>query len=153
MALLESQMEELLIKQLSCDVSQWTYRDDLKCEADLWNNLREKLNRNNIDKLNGVPLTDSEMDQVKEFIREMGSSTYKAARWLSGEHRVAQIPVLRDDAKEGEIFLMALNSREIAGGTSSYEVINQYRAPEDDGSDRSRRFDVTLLINGLQVGS
>lgn len=151
MAMLESQMEELLIKQLSCDVSQWTYRDDLKCEADLWNNLREKLNRNNIDKLNGVPLTDSEMEQVKEFIRDMGSSTYKAARWLSGEHRVAQIPVLRDDAKEGEIFLMALNSREIAGGTSSYEVINQYRAPENDGSDRSRRFDVTLLINGLPL--
>ena len=37
MAMLESEMEDLLIKQLTCDVSQWTYRDDLKCEVDLWN--------------------------------------------------------------------------------------------------------------------
>ena len=62
MAMLESEMEDLLIKQLTCDVSQWTYRPDLTTEDALWNNLREKLNRNNIDKLQGVPLTDGEMN-------------------------------------------------------------------------------------------
>ena len=151
MAMLESQMEELLIKQLSCDVSQWTYRDDLKCEADLWNNLREKLNRNNIDKLQGIPLTDGEMSQVKSFLLDQAATTYKAARWLSGEHQVAQIPILRDDASLGEVSLMAVNSREVAGGSSSYEVINQYQAVKGDGSERNRRFDVTLLINGLPL--
>ena len=151
MALLESQMEELLIKQLSCDVSQWTYRDDLKCEADLWDNLREKLNRNNIDKLQGIPLTDGEMSQVKSFLLDQATTTYKAARWLSGEHQVAQIPILRDDAALGEVSLMAVNSREVAGGSSSYEVINQYQAVKGDGSERNRRFDVTLLINGLPL--
>ena len=151
MALLESQMEELLIKQLSCDVSQWTYRDDLKCEADLWDNLREKLNRNNIDKLQGIPLTDGEMSQVKSFLLDQATTTYKAARWLSGEHQVAQIPILRDDASLGEVSLMAVNSREVAGGSSSYEVINQYQAVKGDGSERNRRFDVTLLINGLPL--
>lgn len=151
MAMLESEMEEQLIKQLSCDVSQWTYRSDLTTEDALWNNLREKLNRNNIDKLQGIPLTDMEMAQVKQFLLDQAATTYKAARWLSGEHQVAQIPLLREDASLGEVSLMAVNSREVAGGSSSYEVINQYQAVKGDGSERNRRFDVTLLINGLPL--
>ena len=151
MVKLESEMEELLIKQLTCDISQWTYRSDLTTEVALWNNLREKLNRNNIDKLDGKPLTDSEMAQIKQFLLNQAQTTYKAARWLSGEHQVAQIPLLRDDASVGEISLMAVNSREIAGGNSSYEVINQYQATNEGGSERNRRFDVTLLINGLPL--
>ena len=151
MTMLESEMEDLLIKQLSNDVSQWTYRPDLTTEEALWNNLREKLNRNNIDKLQGIPLTDMEMAQVKQFLLDQAATTYKAARWLSGEHQVAQIPILRDDASLGEVSLMAVNSREVAGGSSSYEVINQYQAVKGDGSERNRRFDVTLLINGLPL--
>lgn len=151
MAMLESEMEEQLIKQLSCDVSQWTYRSDLTTEDALWNNLREKLNRNNIDKLQGIPLTDMEMAQVKQFLLDQAATTYKAARWLSGEHQVAQIPLLREDASLGEVSLMAVNSREVAGGSSSYEVINQYQAVKGDGLERNRRFDVTLLINGLPL--
>ncbi len=151
MAMLESEMEDLLIKQLSCDVSQWTYRPDLTTEEALWNNLREKLNRNNIDKLQGIPLTDMEVAQVKQFLLDQAATTYKAARWLSGEHQVAQIPLLREDASLGEVSLMAVNSREVAGGSSSYEVINQYQAVKGEGSDRNRRFDVTLLINGLPL--
>lgn len=151
MSMLESEMEDLLIKQLSCDVSQWTYRSDLTTEEALWNNLREKLNRNNIDKLQGIPLTDMEMAQVKQFLLDQAATTYKAARWLSGEHQVAQIPLLREDASLGEVSLMAVNSREVAGGSSSYEIINQYQALKGDGSERNRRFDVTLLINGLPL--
>lgn len=151
MAMLESEMEDLLIKQLTCDVSQWTYRPDLTTEEALWNNLPEKLNRNNIDKLQGIPLTDGEMSQVKSFLLDQAATTYKAARWLSGEHQVAQIPILRDNASLGEVSLMAVNSREVAGGSSSYEVINQFQAVKGDGSERNRRFDVTLLINGLPL--
>ena len=109
------------------------------------------MNRNNIDKLQGIPLTDGEMSQVKSFLLDQATTTYKAARWLSGEHQVAQIPILRDDAALGEVSLMAVNSREVAGGSSSYEVINQYQAVKGDGSERNRRFDVTLLINGLPL--
>ncbi len=152
MAMLESEMEKLLIEQLCCDVSQWTYRDDIRTEADLWDNLRQKLNQNNIALLDGVSLTDEEMNQVKEFIRDQAETTYKAARWLAGEHRVAQIPVVREDASKGTVSLVAINNREVAGGTSSYEVINQYRSTiEESGGSRDRRFDVTLLINGLPL--
>lgn len=152
MAMFEAEMEKLLIEQLCCHVSQWTYRDDIRTEADLWDNLRLKLNQNNIALLDGVPLTDEEMSQVKEFIRDQAETTYKAARWLAGEHRVAQIPVVREDASKGTISLIAINNREVAGGKSSYEVINQYRSTiEESGGSRARRFDVTLLINGLPL--
>ncbi len=152
MAMLESEMEKLLIEQLCCDVSQWTYRDDIRTEADLWDNLRQKLNQNNIALLDGVSLTDEEMNQVKEFIRDQAETSYKAARWLAGEHRVAQIPVVREDASKGTVSLVAINNREVAGGRSSYEVINQYRSTiEESGGSRDRRFDVTLLINGLPL--
>lgn len=152
MAMPEAEMERRLIEQLCHDVSQWTYRPDLKTEADLWNNLRDKLNRNNLALLDGMPLTGSEMEQVKEFIREQSETTYKAARWLAGEHRIAQIPVVREDASRGTVSLMAINNREIAGGHSSYEIINQYRSTvEESGGTRDRRFDVTLLINGLPL--
>lgn len=152
MALLESEMEKRLIEQLTRDVSQWTYRPDLSTEDDLWNNLREKLNRNNIDKLQGVHITDVEMGRIKQFILDQTTSTYRAARWLAGEHQVAQIPLLREDAALGQVSLMAINSREVAGGNSSYEVIHQLRADSDeDDKTRDRRFDVTLLINGLPL--
>lgn len=44
----EAQMEELLIGQLTHHESQWTFRPDIKTEAALWANLREKLDRINI---------------------------------------------------------------------------------------------------------
>ncbi len=151
MSTLESQMEDLLIRQLTCDVSQWTYRGDIRCEEDLWKNLRAKLNKNNIDKLQGVLLTDVEMKRIKSFLCEQAITTYKAARWLAGENGMAQIPLEREDAKLGRVNLLAVNNREVTGGNSSYEVIHQYRSPKDQTSERDRRFDVTLLINGLPM--
>ena len=48
-----------------------------------------------------------------------------------------------------------MNHEHIAGGSSVYEVINQYSALGDSESgstsSRDRRFDVTLMINGLPM--
>ena len=45
-----------------------------------------------------------------------------------------------------------MNNEHVAGGTSVYEVINQYQAfGADDEETRDRRFDVTLLINGIPM--
>ena len=55
------------------------------------------------------------------------------------------------------IHLVVMNHEHIAGGSSVYEVINQYSALASDDdvsgedSSRNRRFDVTLLINGLPM--
>ena len=48
---------------------------------------------------------------------------------------------------------MVMNNEHVAGGSSVYEVINQYQAfkTEDTEGDRDRRFDVTLLINGIPL--
>lgn len=49
--------------------------------------------------------------------------------------------------------LVVMNHEHIAGGSSVYEVINQYSALKDDedAASRDRRFDVTLMINGLPM--
>lgn len=53
------------------------------------------------------------------------------------------------------LHLVVMNHEYIAGGSSVYEVINQYRALDDgdagESSVRDRRFDVTLMINGLPM--
>ena len=151
MSELESVIEDKLIKQLCTGDSQWSYRADLTTEDDLWDNIRKKLNAYNARKLNGTLITDSEMEQIKEFIKTQAESPYKAGMWLAGEHGLAQIPLRREDAKLGSISLDAIDNREIAGGHSSYEVINQYVAFKEDNKGRNRRFDVTLLINGFPM--
>ena len=149
MAELESIIEQKLIDQLIYGESQWTYRADLKTEEDLWNNFRYILEQNNKDRLNGEQLTDAEFDQVKDQLQF--SSFYKAGEWLVGENGKVMVHVQRDTEK---LHLVVMNHEHIAGGSSVYEVINQYRALADEDVQikaQDRRFDVTLMINGLPM--
>lgn len=145
----EMEMENNLIKQLVSGESQWTYRNDLRTEADLWDNFKEKLENNNKDVLNEVPLTDQEFLQIKNQLNFV--NFYEAARWLVGENGIAKVQVQREDATLGTIRLRVLNRADIAGGMSSYEVINQFESSKRTLEDQNRRFDVTLLINGLPM--
>ncbi len=150
MAELESSIEKKLIDQLVNGESQWTYRPDLKTEEELWANLRYILEQNNKARLDDVPLSDSEFEQVKNQLQF--PSFYEAGRWIAGENGMAQVHIQRGT---DTLHLVVVNQEHIAGGTSVYEVINQYRAFREDGDDaadeRDRRFDVTLLINGLPM--
>ena len=147
---LERIIEEKLINQLVYGDSQWTYRDDLKTEEDLWKNFKYILEQNNKERLNGELLSDSEFEQVKNQLQF--SSFYKAGEWLVGENGKVQVHVQRDTER---LHLVVMNHEHIAGGSSVYEVINQYSAlkndEEDTTSERDRRFDVTLMINGLPM--
>ena len=146
---LESLIEQKLIEQLIYGDSQWTYRPDLKTEADLWNNFKYILEQNNKDRLDGEPLSDSEFEQVKNLLQF--STFYKAGEWLVGENGKVMVHVQRDTKK---LHLVVMNHEHIAGGSSVYEVINQYNAIKDDDITtvaRDRRFDVTLMINGLPM--
>ena len=147
---LESMIEEKLIEQLIYGDSQWTYREDLKTEEDLWANFRYILEQNNKDRLDGEGLSDSEFEQVKNQLQF--SSFYKAGEWLVGENGKVMVHVQRDMEK---LHLVVMNHEHIAGGSSVYEVINQYKALKSDDEDstdvRDRRFDVTLMINGLPM--
>lgn len=146
MAELESVIEQKLIEQLIYGDSQWIYRNDLKTEEDLWNNFRYILEQNNKERLNGDHLSDSEFEQVKNQLQF--SSFYKAGEWLVGENGKVMVHVQRDTEK---LHLVVMNHEHIAGGSSVYEVINQYRALADEDSRQNRRFDVTLMINGLPL--
>ena len=150
MSELESMIEKKLIEQLIYGDSQWTYREDLKTEEDLWANFRYILEQNNKDRLDGEGLSDSEFEQVKNQLQF--SSFYKAGEWLVGENGKVMVHVQRDMEK---LHLVVMNHEHIAGGSSVYEVINQYKALKSDDEDstdvRDRRFDVTLMINGLPM--
>ena len=147
---LERVIEEKLIDQLVYGDSQWTYREDLKTEEDLWRNFKYILEQNNKDRLNGDTLSDAEFEQVKNQLQF--SSFYKAGEWLVGENGKVMVHVQRDTEK---LHLVVMNHEHIAGGSSVYEVINQYSALKDEDDyytvSRNRRFDVTLMINGLPM--
>ncbi len=146
---LESMIESKLIEQLIYGDSQWTYRADLKTEEDLWENFKYILEQNNKDRLSGELLSEAEFEQVKNQLQF--SSFYKAGEWLVGENGKVLVHVQRGTER---LHLVVMNHEHIAGGSSVYEVINQYSALKTDDNKapaRDRRFDVTLLINGLPM--
>lgn len=148
MAELESVIEKRLIDQLCCDESQWTYRPDIRTEEQLWDNFKYILEQNNKAKLGDIPLSESEFAKIKNDLSH--ASFYDAGKWLIGENGRVYVHVQRGNET---LHLVVMNNEHIAGGTSVYEVINQYQAfhsREEEGS-RDRRFDVSLLINGIPL--
>ncbi|WP_277294129.1 type I restriction endonuclease subunit R [Streptococcus hyointestinalis] len=146
MAELESVLEQKLIDQLCQGESQWTYRPDIRTEEELWDNFRYILEQNNKAKLNDGRLTDSEFAKIKNDLSH--ASFYDAGKWLVGENGQVYVHVQRGNET---LHLLVLNNEHVAGGTSVYEVINQYQAFGDEDDARDRRFDVTLLINGIPM--
>ncbi|MCI6858838.1 MAG: type I restriction endonuclease, partial [Eubacterium sp.] len=148
MAELESIIEKRLIDQLCNGDSQWTYRPDIKTEEQLWANFKYILEQNNKAKLNDIPLSDSEFAKIKNDLSH--NSFFEAGKWLVGENGKVYVHVQRGNET---LHLLVMNNEHIAGGTSVYEVINQYQAfkTEDYEGSRDRRFDVTLLINGIPL--
>ena len=148
MAELESVIEKRLIDQLCSGESQWTYRPDLRTEEDLWNNFKYILEQNNKAKLDDVPLSESEFAKVKNDLSH--ASFYDAGKWMVGENGKVYVHVQRGNET---LHLVVMNNEHVAGGSSVYEVINQYQAFKDETDEhgRDRRFDVTLLINGIPM--
>jgi len=129
--------------------SQWTYEPSIKSHADLWANFRKILEINNKDVLDDHPLTDAEFRQIQgqmEF-----TSFYDAGKFLVGENGIAKVPLQREDASLGMIMLTVFKRQDVAGGSSVYQVINQFEAPKTNRLDKNARFDVTLLFNGLPL--
>ncbi len=85
----ELEIERQLIQQLTSGESQWTYREDLKNEDQLWDNFFDKLAQNNVAVLADHPLTDQEKRQIKNQLNFV--SYYEAAKWLAGENGIAKV--------------------------------------------------------------
>ena len=145
----ELQMEDKLIHQLIHGESQWKLREDLKTENQLWDNFFRILSNNNRDVLDDVPLSENEKSIIKSKVTH--STFYNAAKDFTGANGQYRITLQRDDIKVGTISLLVIDHNNIAGGSSVYEVVHQIQLDKRNDSDRKRRYDVTLLINGLPV--
>ena len=146
----ENQIEKTLIDILTMKENQWTYRNDIKSEVALWDNLRCHVNRINVAQLDGEPLTDSEFKQVMNEFRRLTQTPFLASGWLRGENGVAQIAIEREVPCKNNVTLTIFSNKDIAGGNQAMKLVNQI-VPNTDDTFKSARGDVTLLINGIPV--
>lgn len=147
----EAQMEKTLIDHLTKEANQWRLREDLKTIPQLWANFFQILEDNNRDQLHDVPLTQNEKETIRTQITK--PNFYQAAKFLAGANRQVRHHLKRDDSSLPDADLLILDNTNIAGGTSVYEVVHQVEVNKSSLSplDQDRRFDVTLLINGLPL--
>jgi type I restriction enzyme, R subunit len=122
-------------------------------EADLLQNWAAILFQNNrdIDRLNDVPLTDTEMQQIVEQIREL-----KTPLKLNGFINGKTVAITRDNPADPlhigkEVSLKIYDRQEIAAGQSRYQIVQQPRFAKASKILNDRRGDVMLLINGMPV--
>ncbi|MDV2565183.1 PDDEXK family nuclease [Levilactobacillus brevis] len=97
-----------------------------------------------------TPFDKLPFNQVKRAIEVR--TPYEAAKLLAAENGIGKVEVERDDAKLGTVTLELFCKADVAGGKSSYEVVRQAVRPRLAGNqdvDPDRRFDVTLLISGM----
>lgn len=122
-------------------------------ETDLLKNWANFLNETNNtrDRLNGFPLTDTEVEQLLSKIREC-DSPFKANNLLLGE----SLSLIRDnpddqDHLDQKITIQIFNKRAVGGGKNRYQIARQPRFKTTSDIYPSQRGDLTLLINGLPV--
>ena len=147
----EAEVERRLIEVLGEGHNQWNYRPDLKSEEDLWKNLRQKITQNNLSEIGEHPISDKEFDTIKTELLLKTKTPFDAARWLKGENGISRITIEREDVSLGSMSLVLYSNQDIGGGISTYEVVHQIAKQKTDVDGRDRRFDVTLLINGLPI--
>lgn len=147
----ETEVERRLIEVLGEGHNQWNYRPDLKSEDDLWKNLRQKITQNNLSEIGEHPLSDKEFDRIKTELLSKTQTPFEAAKWLKGENGISRITIERDDSELGTLSLVLFSNQDIGGGISTYEVVHQIAKKKANIDARDRRFDVTLLVNGLPI--
>lgn len=124
-----------------------------KTEADLLQNWATILFENNRqrDRLNDVPLTSTEMQQIIEQIKEL-----KTPLKLNGLINGKTVAIKRDNPADTlhmgkEVSLKIYDRQEIAAGQSRYQIVQQPKFERGSPLRNDRRGDVLLLINGMPV--
>ncbi|MGU3628719.1 type I restriction endonuclease subunit R [Comamonas sp. C24C] len=122
-------------------------------EKDLLVNWAQILFENNrgIDRLNDVPLTDGEMQQILEQITAL-RTPLKLNGFINGK----TVTITRDNEADAlhfgkEVSLKIYDRHEIAAGQSRYQIAQQPRFERGSKLFNDRRGDLLLLINGMPV--
>lgn len=126
---------------------QWEYLPDIETSDQLWDNFKHILEVNNPDQLK-KPLSKPEFSQVKNEITKL-DTPYHAGQFLYGLNGKSQVEVNLDDNRH--VLLTVFDQDEIGAGNTVYQVVNQIKRPPVLSGRKARRFDTTLLINGLPI--
>ena len=124
-----------------------------KTEEDLIQNWKQILFENNrdIDRLNDVPLTDGEMQQILDQITRL-RTPLKLNGFINGK----TVAIKRDNPADTlhfgkEVSLKIYDQREIAAGQSRYQIAQQPVFKARSAVLPNRRGDFMLLINGMPL--
>lgn len=123
-------------------------------EADLIENWRQILSKinNGIDCLNGCPLTDGEMQQVLQQVRDLRSPLRLNSEFINGK----SISIVRDNPDDTLHFGKTVNpivydKQKIGSNDTVYQVARQPKFTNNSQILGERRGDFTLLINGMPL--
>lgn len=126
---------------------QWQYVPKIETTEQLWQNFKQILEQHNQNALE-YPLSVVEFNQVKKIISDI-QTPYEAGQFLYGLNGVSQIEIDLDDGRH--VFLTVFDQKQIGAGDTVYQVVNQIKRPAVITGKQDRRFDTTLLINGLPI--
>lgn len=149
----ESEFETAVIHELR--QRGWGDAEVIKnpSEADLLANWKRILFENNRgkDRLNEVPLTDGEMQQIIEQITAL-RTPLKLNGFINGK----TVAITRDNPVDAlhfgkEVSLKIYDRHEIAAGQSRYQIVQQPRYARGSPLLNDRRGDLLLLISGMPV--
>lgn len=148
----EAAFEEALIQMLT--TKGWE-KEVLKhyTEAELIQNWANILFENNrgIERLNNHPLTEGEMQQVMEQVKE-ARTPLKLNAFINGRTIMIKRDNIEDELHYGkEISLKIYDRKEIAAGQSRYQIAQQPEFARKSMVEHDRRGDLMLLINGMPV--
>ena len=148
----EQSFEDALVNLL---ISQkgWDEVLDNPSEEDLIQNWADILFQNNKekDRLNNVPLSRSEMNQIIEQINGL-QTPLKRNEFINGK----SVSIKRENEEDTlhfgkEVSLKIYDRQEIAAGMSYYQIARQPRFTKKTSILPDRRGDIMLLINGMPV--
>lgn len=126
----------------------WQYEPTIKTTEDLWANFKKIMESINARELKQTPLSETEFGQLKAAITNL-KTPYEAGQFLYGTGGVSQVDIIRDDGTPA--YLTIFDQSQIGAGDTRYQVVTQIERPAKIAGRPNRRFDTTLLINGLPI--
>lgn len=123
-------------------------------EAELIENWRQILSKLNsgIDCLNNCPLTDGEMQQVLQQVRDLRSPLRLNSEFINGK----SVSIIRDNPDDQlhngkTVSLIVYDKQKIGSNDTVYQIARQPKFTTNSQILGERRGDFTLLINGMPL--